>query len=176
MEVPDVEKLSLTDAYAKTAAVFWGPAAPIWECEDPEGTDWSEFPLTGQVFPQKVVKGTAYESKQNGDSTVRRGGLANAVRQKQGTDVLVGCETRPGVCGVGKDANPNVRHRAVSTSAIRRPPRIRVPDTCSVRNQVGATSAKTQGAYASLQGRSKRDPEYKYSSALRKWILADTKS
>ena len=175
--LPNIEKLSLTDAYAKTAKVFWGPAAPIWECEDPEDTDWSEFPLSGPVYPPKVVKGIASVSSKNGDPTVRPDRLANAVRETQGTGLLVGCDTRRGVRSVGKDANPNVRDRTVSTRAVCRPPRIRVPDSSGVRKQVGTASAKTYGAYASLQGRGKRDASaYEYSSDKRKWLLATTQS
>jgi hypothetical protein len=171
----DLENLSLTDAYAKTAAVFWGPA-PVWTFEGIglTPTDWSDFPLAGPVFPQKEVKGIGRDSNKNADTVVRPDGLVNAVREKQGTGLLLGCETRPGVCSVGKDANPNVRDRTVSTGAVCRPPRVRVPHNGSVRKQVETASAKTHGAYASLQGRSKRN--YEYSSAKRKWFLAGTQS
>ena len=170
-KLPDLEKLSLTDAYAKTAAVFWGPAAPIWETEEPTATDWSDFQLSGPIYPQKGVKGTGHSSNKNADTVVRPDRLANAVRETQGTGLLVGCEERLGVCSVGKDANSNVRDRTVSAGAVCRPPTIHVPVNGGVRKQVETASAKTHGAYA---GPERRDKRYKYSSAKRQWDLVDT--
>ena len=169
-KLPDLEKLSLTDAYAKTAAVFWGPAAPIWETEEPTATDWSDFQLSGPIYPQKGVKGTGHSSNKNADTVVRPDRLANAVRETQGTGLLVGCEERLGVCSVGKDANSNVRDRTVSAGAVCRPPTIHVPVNGGVRKQVDTASAKTHGAYA---GPERRDKRYRYSSAKRKWNLVD---
>ena len=175
----DLEYLSLTDAYAKTAAVFWGSPAHVWTFEGLglTPTDWSDFPLSGPVYPQMEVKGNSSDSKQNADTAVRPDRLVNAVRETQGTGLLLGGETRRGLCSVGKNANPNVRDRVVSTGAVCRPPSVRVPHDGGVRKQVETASAKTHGAYAGLQGRSKRDTrKYEYSSDKRKWFLAGTQS
>ncbi len=171
-KLPDLEKLSLTDAYAKTAAVFWGPAAPVWTFEGTGicDTDWSDFPLSGPVYPQKGVKGIVHNSNKNADTIVRPDRLANAVRETQGTGLLLGCEERLGVRSVGKDADSNVRNRTVSAGAVCRPPTIRVPDNVGVRKQVETASESTHDAYA---GPERRDKRYKYSSAKRKWNLVD---
>ena len=85
-----MEYLSLTDAYAKTAAVFWGSPAHVWTFEGLglTPTDWSDFPLSGPVYPRMEVKGNGSVSNQNGDPTFGPERLANAVRETQGTGLL----------------------------------------------------------------------------------------
>ena len=167
IEKLDLEKMSLTDAYARTSALFRMESIPIqtYSAGDPN-------PFADYVYPDystKLPKDDRDSSKQNyANAIVRPDRRDDALWKTRGKEVFLGSRTRPGLHCVGKNANPNVRNRTVSAGAVRRPPPVRNPGNGTVRGNLGTASTKTQTAYASPKNRTRR---YVYSSADRKWNL-----
>ena len=168
----DLEKMSLTDAYARTSALFRMERAPNWADSGAEDENYdyqhSRYRAGRESFA-KLPKDDRDNSKQNdANAIVRPDRCDDALWKKRGKEVFLGSRTRPGLHCVGKNANPNVRNRTVSAGAIRRPPPVRNPGNGTVRGSLGAASPKTHTAYASPKNSTRR---YVYSSADRKWNL-----
>ena len=164
IEKLDLEKLSLTDAYARTSAMFRMESIPIqtYSVDDPD-------PFADYVYPDYLVKqskdGDTNSMQNDANATVRFDRREDALRQTRGKDVFLGSRTRPGLRSVGKNANSNVRDRTVSVGTVRRPPPVRDPHNGTVRGRVAPASLKTHAAYA------KPERRYTYSSTDRKWTV-----